>query len=200
MFERLSEKLSGIVDKLTGRGALSEENVNAAMREARGTSARGFTINPAPSRPLFAGRLRHTRINEAHAPPIGVALIDRDDVAIHLVEIAVRARHGDGELGKAITAIALDMDFHDFDRVAPSARGEAASIVGSEGFSATHDRAGRRDQHAIRGIERRKASGILVVIIGVILPPKLGCGLHQFRLGDIRRRQGRGDDSADHQG
>src|SRR5271167_757569 len=65
MFERLSEKLSGIVDKLTGRGALSEENVNAAMREARGTSARGFTINPAPSRPLFAGRLRHTRINEA---------------------------------------------------------------------------------------------------------------------------------------
>jgi signal recognition particle subunit SRP54 len=35
MFEGLSEKLSGIFDKLTRRGALSEEDVNAAMREVR---------------------------------------------------------------------------------------------------------------------------------------------------------------------
>ena len=35
MFESLSEKLSGILDKLTGRGVLSEEDVNAAMREVR---------------------------------------------------------------------------------------------------------------------------------------------------------------------
>lgn len=35
MLESLSEKLSGILDKLTGRGALSEEDVNAAMREVR---------------------------------------------------------------------------------------------------------------------------------------------------------------------
>ena len=35
MFESLSDKLSGILDKLTGRGALSEEDVNAAMREVR---------------------------------------------------------------------------------------------------------------------------------------------------------------------
>ena len=35
MFESLSEKLSGIFDKLTGRGALCEEDVNAAMREVR---------------------------------------------------------------------------------------------------------------------------------------------------------------------
>ena len=35
MFESLSEKFSGILDKLTGRGALSEEDVNAAMREVR---------------------------------------------------------------------------------------------------------------------------------------------------------------------
>ncbi len=35
MFESLSEKLSGIFDKLTRRGALSEEDVNAAMREVR---------------------------------------------------------------------------------------------------------------------------------------------------------------------
>ncbi len=35
MFESLSEKLSSILDRLTGRGALSEEDVNAAMREVR---------------------------------------------------------------------------------------------------------------------------------------------------------------------
>jgi signal recognition particle subunit SRP54 len=35
MFDGLSEKLSGILDKLTRRGALSEEDVNAALREVR---------------------------------------------------------------------------------------------------------------------------------------------------------------------
>ena len=35
MFESLSEKLSGILDRLTGRGALSEDDVNVAMREVR---------------------------------------------------------------------------------------------------------------------------------------------------------------------
>jgi len=35
MFESLSEKLSGILDSLTRRGALSEDDVNAALREVR---------------------------------------------------------------------------------------------------------------------------------------------------------------------
>ncbi|MDX2265253.1 MAG: signal recognition particle protein [Hyphomicrobiales bacterium] len=35
MFESLSDRLSGIFDKLTGRGALSEADVTAAMREVR---------------------------------------------------------------------------------------------------------------------------------------------------------------------
>jgi signal recognition particle subunit SRP54 len=35
MFEGLSEKLSGILDTLTRRGALTEEDVNAALREVR---------------------------------------------------------------------------------------------------------------------------------------------------------------------
>ena len=35
MFEGLSEKLSGIFDQLTRRGALSEADVDAAMREVR---------------------------------------------------------------------------------------------------------------------------------------------------------------------
>src|SRR3954454_7897953 len=35
MFEGLSEKLSGILDKLMRRGALTEEDVNAALREVR---------------------------------------------------------------------------------------------------------------------------------------------------------------------
>ncbi|RME95990.1 MAG: hypothetical protein D6773_17760, partial [Alphaproteobacteria bacterium] len=35
MFESLSERLSGIFDKLTGKGALSESDVAEAMREVR---------------------------------------------------------------------------------------------------------------------------------------------------------------------
>ena len=35
MFDNLSEKLSGILDGLTRRGALSEQDVDAAMREVR---------------------------------------------------------------------------------------------------------------------------------------------------------------------
>src|SRR3982750_5048957 len=35
MFEGLSDKLSGILSTLTRRGALTEEDVNAALREVR---------------------------------------------------------------------------------------------------------------------------------------------------------------------
>jgi len=35
MFDNLSERLSGVLDKLTGRGALSEADVDAALREVR---------------------------------------------------------------------------------------------------------------------------------------------------------------------
>ena len=35
MFETLSDRLTGIFDKLTGRGALSEADVDTAMREVR---------------------------------------------------------------------------------------------------------------------------------------------------------------------
>ena len=35
MFEALGDKLSGVFDNLTGRGALSEKDVAAAMREIR---------------------------------------------------------------------------------------------------------------------------------------------------------------------
>src|SRR3954470_1999487 len=35
MFDNLSEKLGGILDRLTRRGALSEADVDAAMREVR---------------------------------------------------------------------------------------------------------------------------------------------------------------------
>ena len=35
MFESLSDRLSGILDKLTRRGALSEADVSEAMREVR---------------------------------------------------------------------------------------------------------------------------------------------------------------------
>src|SRR5512138_1044350 len=35
MFQSLSDRLSGVLDKLTRRGALSESDVNEAMREVR---------------------------------------------------------------------------------------------------------------------------------------------------------------------
>ena len=67
---------------------------------------------------LLVGRLRHARFDEAHVPSIGVASIDHDDAAVLFAKIAIRARHSDGELGKAVPAIALDMRFDDFDRMA----------------------------------------------------------------------------------
>jgi len=35
MFDKLSDRLGGVFDKLRGRGALKEEDVRAAMREVR---------------------------------------------------------------------------------------------------------------------------------------------------------------------
>ena len=35
MFEALTERLGGVFDRLTGRGALSEADVDAALREVR---------------------------------------------------------------------------------------------------------------------------------------------------------------------
>ena len=35
LFQSLSDRLAGVFDKLTGRGALSESDVNDAMREVR---------------------------------------------------------------------------------------------------------------------------------------------------------------------
>src|SRR5258705_10621351 len=74
---------------------------------------------------LLVGLLRHARFDEAHVPSIGVASIDHHDAAVLFAKIAVRARDSDGELGKGIPAIALDMRFDDFDRMAPATEGEA---------------------------------------------------------------------------
>ena len=35
MFDALTERLSGVFDQITGRGALSEKDVDAALREIR---------------------------------------------------------------------------------------------------------------------------------------------------------------------
>ena len=35
MFDNLSERIGGVLDRLTRRGALSEEDVEAALREVR---------------------------------------------------------------------------------------------------------------------------------------------------------------------
>ena len=46
MFEGLSEKLSGIFDALTRRGALSEEDVNVALREVRRAIQHDLRMGP----------------------------------------------------------------------------------------------------------------------------------------------------------
>src|SRR6266851_1971659 len=101
------------------------------MRFRRSTSVEeGHRFIPAEMTcRLLVGRLRHTRFDEAHVPSIGVASIDHDDAAVLFAKIAIRAWHSDGELGKAIPAIALDMHFDDFDRMAPGTGGEAVCII-----------------------------------------------------------------------
>src|SRR6202046_562817 len=104
--------------------------------------------------PLLGRRFRHARFDQAHMPAIRVVLIDRDDGAMDLLHLAVRTRHGNRELGDAIAAIALNMDFEDFDRMAMGAGGEAFGIVRRERLAPAHERAGGRDQNAIGGVER----------------------------------------------
>ena len=50
LFDNLSEKLGGILDKLTGRGALSEKDVDAAMREVRRALLEADVSLDVPSR------------------------------------------------------------------------------------------------------------------------------------------------------
>ena len=50
MFESLSDRLSGILDKLTRRGALSEADVGEALREARAVAELGTWTAAAKER------------------------------------------------------------------------------------------------------------------------------------------------------
>ena len=64
MFENLSDRLGGVFDRLTKQGALSEEDVTAAMREAGtglksawrlrfpGSTAPGSRRRPSPAAAL----------------------------------------------------------------------------------------------------------------------------------------------------
>ena len=63
MFEGLSEKLSGIFDTLTRRGALSEEDVNVALRRPR-AQADTISIQDADAR-------------RAPQPPAACAAVER---------------------------------------------------------------------------------------------------------------------------
>ena len=59
MFDSLSGKLSGIFDRLTGRGALNEADVAEAMREAAARGAQAVLLEVAEpnvaARALYAG-------------------------------------------------------------------------------------------------------------------------------------------------
>src|SRR3984957_12703587 len=94
---------------------------------------------------LFGRWFWDTRWNEAHVPSIRIALINSNDAATHFMRPATCGGDGDRELDKAITTVALDMHFHDFNRMAPGTGGEAVGVIRPKGFPATHDRARGRD-------------------------------------------------------
>jgi len=91
----------------------------------------------------FGRRFRDTWFNEAHVPSIGIALIDRDDAAMHFMRPAGREGDCDRKLGKAISTVALDVHFHDFNRMAAGTGGKALRVIALEVFPTTHDRARR---------------------------------------------------------
>ena len=96
MFDGLSEKLSGILDRLTRRGALSEADVDAALREVRRALleadvaldvARGFTDKVQEARRRRRGdQVGHARPDgrEDRARPAGRDAWARDAQPIDL--------------------------------------------------------------------------------------------------------------------
>ena len=76
MFESLSEKLSGILDKLTGRGALSEDDVNAAMREVLLRYSPFHNIKPGTTYPSFfiTVSTEDNRVGPGHARKLAARL------------------------------------------------------------------------------------------------------------------------------
>ena len=62
MFENLSERLSGVFDRLTKQGALSEDDVKTALREVRVALSRSGRF--APRGP----RLRQSGAGKGHRP------------------------------------------------------------------------------------------------------------------------------------
>jgi signal recognition particle subunit SRP54 len=62
MFDSLSERLSGVFDSLTGRGALSEKDVDAALREIRVALLEADVALPAVKD--FTSKVREKAIGE----------------------------------------------------------------------------------------------------------------------------------------
>ena len=62
MFDTLSERLTGVFDKITGRGALSEKDVDAALREIRVALLEADVALPAVKD--FTKRVREKAVGE----------------------------------------------------------------------------------------------------------------------------------------
>src|SRR5688572_33335196 len=63
MFEALTERLGGVFDRLTGRGALSEADVDAALREVRVALLEADVALPVVKD--FIARVRAEAVGEA---------------------------------------------------------------------------------------------------------------------------------------
>ena len=63
MFDALSERLSGVFDRITGRGALSEKDVDAALREIRVALLEADVALPAVKD--FISKVREKAVGDA---------------------------------------------------------------------------------------------------------------------------------------
>src|SRR5512147_2899207 len=63
MFEALTERLTGVFDRLTGRGALSDADVDAALREVRVALLEADVALPVVK--VFIAKVRTEAVGEA---------------------------------------------------------------------------------------------------------------------------------------
>ena len=125
MFENLSERLSGVFDRLTKQGALSEADVATALREVRVALLEADVSLPVAREFVKAVQEKATgqAVTKSVTPGQQVVKIVHDEL-VHVLE-------GEGDPG----ALKIDNEFHwvefeDIDRLLPAQDSLAGVIWG----------------------------------------------------------------------